>query len=783
MTQLLKYMMSDNALPTCKQGDGIRLVSGTNIGASQTSCMGQWMAHWLQACRNSSSKDGQLHTDTLTGNIVRQFEGHDCLALDRIKSKEFKEFKLLKVDINQRYSLGCTRTSNSAAEDDPFSDSLRSCETSKIARGKFKITENSSMIRHVELINDETTFSEKGGTQQLTESSIKWKNSGSYCCHGLDISKLDFEHFPMLDINRKIETILASKRKSDFGASVSVKLKENFSLCGTIGTSSLLELAPGSCFAVKEIIGDAKKVMRTYEGFLRDNVEDVDGASSPAIHGCKYQKTNMVACMFSSGLTYVDPINNNLTCIRHNQCSCCSSSKSMTTGIKSKSGSISKGFGSLWTSLNGGSTHLLTESNPADFPYSFSTKGHGSEVKGDSSSRLLLHQRRLSNPDSADLKFLPCKMTKWSNHDMSIAESCQNLKSLNTGERFQKFSSKIKYLLIADKVGKHQCLSEEDSAFSLPNGSTLFKTVTIPTKQDYDKKEKSAVPLEHFVSDETMNCCDDVGAHLIPEHNEFSTKDDTICHHPFHRSSSLLGGSYSWPQKVVIPSNLKNSKPASTSSPEAAHRNPETVMAEEREVEHPASAVKATVSSTESLAADHIVSHVKVSNVSISSPPRNRTSGSETCSRWIKRLQDNHSETLSLCSKRFKKNDKQQTFSRVQNYNPLSYGSHRFMEEEGKCENSMTLSENVLASGDSEESVQLWLRRWCRNDDETSQTTSRPSVPLKLDPEKLSVPLQKFEGKMSASIGAMALMGKAMNNYRPCRFRREEGSLVWNTED
>lgn len=215
-------------------------------------------------------------------------------------------------------------------------------------------------------------------------------------------------------------------------------------------------------------------------------------------------------------------------------------------------------------------------------------------------------------------------------------------------------------------------------------------------------------------------------------------------------------------------------------------------MAEKREVEHHVSTDKevypshkeASVSSTDSLAADHIASQIKVSNVSSCSSLPNHASESKTRSRWIKRLQGNHSESLPLRSKRFKKSEKQQTFRRVQSHNPLSYCSLEFMKEEGKCKNSMVLSENVLPSGDSDESVQLWLRRWCRNGGEKSQTTSSPSAPPKLHQEKLSVLLEKFEGKVSsASIGAMALMGKAMNNYRPCRLRREEGSLVWNTEE
>ncbi|XP_020577431.1 uncharacterized protein LOC110022698 [Phalaenopsis equestris] len=642
------------------------------------------------------------------GNTLHQSEGHHSKALDRIKSEEFK---FVRVDMSRSYSFDAKGKSNFADEDDPLSYSLRSGETSGVNKGKFKAVEKSSMRRKVEAIDDETTFSEKVSTQQLTESSIKWKNSGSSsCCQSLDISESDFEHFPMREINRKIESLLASKKKSSYGA-VSVKIvTENLSLCESTGTSSLVELAPGSCLAAKH-----------YEGFLPDNAADMDGASSPVIHGCKYQKTNMVACMFSSGLTYLDPMNNNL-------CSCCSSSKSMTTGIKRKTSSISEGLGNSWTSLKGGSTHLLRESSPADFPYSFLPERHVSEVKGDS------------------------PMPNCSKHDMSLPESCQILKSVDYGERCQKFSSTVKYLLVADKVEKYQCLRKQtkgDSTFTQVYANT---SSTLPTKQNYGKKKKSTAPLQKFVSDEDMNDCDDNDAHLIAEHNEFLTNTDTVYSHPSHRSSSLPGESFSRSQKGITSSNLRNPNPVFASSGDVSTTKVETGMAEKREAEHAASTHEATdarhrkasVSSTESLAADHhIASQVRASDASSSNPLPNHTSGSETCSRWIKRLQDNHSKTAP-CTKRFRRGDDS-------------------------------------SNGDSDEFVQLWRRRWRHSGDESSSTASMPSVPLTLLPEKSSAALEKFEGKMSASIGGMALMGKAMKNYRPYRIRREEGCLVWNT--
>ncbi|XP_020598146.1 uncharacterized protein LOC110037782 [Phalaenopsis equestris] len=378
-------------------------------------------------------------------------------------------------------------------------------------------------------------------------------------------------------------------------------------------------------------------------------------------------------------------------------------------------------------------------------------------------------------------------MPNCSKHDMSLPESCQILKSVDYGERCQKFSSTVKYLLVADKVEKYQCLRKQtkgDSTFTQVNASTLS---TLPTKQNCGKKKKSTAPLQKFVSDEDMNDCDDNDAHLIAEHNEFLTNTDTVYSHPSHRSSSLPGESFSRSQKGITSSNLRNPNPVFASSGDVSTTKVETGMAEKREAEHAASTHEATdarhrkasVSSTESLAADHhIASQVRASDASSSNPLPNHTSGSETCSRWIKRLQDNHSKTAP-CTKRFRRGDDssneiQQTPT-IQNYNPLRHASQE------KCVKSITSSANVLHNGDSDECVQLWMRRWRHSGDESSSTASMPSVPLTLLPEKSSAALEKFEGKMSASIGGMALMGKAMKNYRPYRIRREEGCLVWNT--
>lgn len=99
--------------------------------------------------------------------------------------------------------------------------------------------------------------------------------------------------------------------------------------------------------------------------------------------------------------------------------------------------------------------------------------------------------------------------------------------------------------------------------------------------------------------------------------------------------------------------------------------------------------------------------------------------------------------------------------SRKQNFNTVSNDANRCVKEH-KFEKI-------------EEALQSWIKRWHCNHYQASPAALRP---VALEEFKLS---EKLEGKKFASVGAMALMGRAMNNYRPCRIRRIEASLVWTT--
>ncbi|KAK8948887.1 hypothetical protein KSP39_PZI005302 [Platanthera zijinensis] len=629
------------------------------------------------------------------GNMVHKSNGNDFLALHRAKSKEFE---LIRVDVNQMYTVGHKCKSSCAAEDVNLkSYAPKSAENPIVDGKKFEIGESSTMRRSMELFNDEVIFSEKISTQQLTETSIKWKNLRSYNCQNSDVSQPGFEHFPMFNINRKIEAIMASNKKNTHGA-MSVKMK-------------------------KESLSLHEKMMTPLEGLQPDNSANIVEPSSRFFQ-----------------------INGQL----------------LTTGGRSDADSNSSFLGSSWTSVKDGSIRVLRESSPSYSPHPFSSDRHDADEKDDFANRFFLGQKRFRKPDGSDVHRLPCKIPKCSIHDVNLSESFQNFKPIENGELFHKLSSTIKQLPDTDKVWLNRCFREPtmgDNSFTQVKENASSEGRIVLIGPNYCKEDMSAMPFKNFTSDDKKNDRDVTCAHLIGASNESSTRTDTMYGLPSSQSKSLLGETYSSAQKGVAPSNLRNSESTSASPAEqAARRNIKTGISG-RQVEHPADGP--TYASHNAVSASQTKTMSLDLNISLAMIADN-TSGSETCSIWIKRLQDHHPEALTLCSKRFKNRDA----SSSDNHNSKIISSSKIFKP---------------CSGDSEKSSRSWIRRWSHNYHGVSPSATR--MPPEEQQERLKALSEKFEGRLLGSVQAMVLLGKTMRNRGLCKFRRKKTSLVWNTSE
>ncbi|KAE8730397.1 hypothetical protein F3Y22_tig00003041pilonHSYRG01474 [Hibiscus syriacus] len=71
-----------------------------------------------------------------------------------------------------------------------------------------------------------------------------------------------------------------------------------------------------------------------------------------------------------------------------------------------------------------------------------------------------------------------------------------------------------------------------------------------------------------------------------------------------------------------------------------------------------------------------------------------------------------------------------------------------------------------------------WIHRWCRRRNKSLDT--KPDALVPCEPETSKATFDELRQKQFPSIAAMALMGKAMNGFHPCKFRRKGSSIVWS---
>ncbi|XP_031476093.1 uncharacterized protein LOC116268367 isoform X1 [Nymphaea colorata] len=194
-------------------------------------------------------------------------------------------------------------------------------------------------------------------------------------------------------------------------------------------------------------------------------------------------------------------------------------------------------------------------------------------------------------------------------------------------------------------------------------------------------------------------------------------------------------------------------------------------------------------SRTQSLDAEDLPAHADQPDPSQSdfSHPDQRPS-----SRWVKRLKRSHLEAFG--TKRSVDGDisshdkKIKLFSKVFNYGRSISKS----ELSTACieKQQHQLVETVILPRHRRSAVDLmreskdilsdpWIQRWRSAKGGGIQIGSAEVI---CEPECSKVSIIELQGKEFPSLGAMALMGKALTNFRPCEFRRMGPFVVWKTK-
>ncbi|XP_077244319.1 uncharacterized protein LOC143884564 [Tasmannia lanceolata] len=431
---------------------------------------------------------------------------------------------------------------------------------------------------------------------------------------------------------------------------------------------------------------------------------------------------------------------------------------------------------------------------------------------------------RLLPPDSSTPKLTPLenlncghhllnKMPTCSLHDVETLRICTTVDSVEGRHGGPpKFAKTTHHLTITNKtddiLSHGEPMINESTVSTEYKGDVFHSMFSLPPFLGfYGEQGTSFQHRRNLIDSEEKEDKCVSRASFLRIQNESSAETDTMSIDVYQSRNSPSGGTPSPSRKDVwVSKRAGNSQAAvASSSKEIRISNAKTDLPDINE-EPPVSFVGAisennkelSTSLTESLDVEHLLSHVEQPECS-NYGPRNDSSislGPESSSRWVKRLRLNASDSFALGTKSSKVGDAasnrkvNELFSRIMNYSKLSsepmLGKHLEKGAQQLDKTVMLLKNSDSSSSDSVKDRRdlslshSWIRRWCHSKGVAPQV--RVASGVVCEPESSKAALEELQRKQFPSIAAMALMGKAVRNFRPCEFRSRGSFVVWNTE-
>ncbi|KAG1346850.1 hypothetical protein COCNU_06G006790 [Cocos nucifera] len=644
-------------------------------------------------------------------------------------------------------------------------DVHQSTESVGAENGRCKII-NSVVQKKMKLFDAKAAASDTLSVHKLLDSSAeREKFDISHIMNSENVNS-ELNHFPMFDINRKIESILNPKKRTGNGAatnrfSESQKLLNETKLVPRIieFASEEQQLDAKRMTGKKQEIGPSKSI----KGFLHCQ-DDLTGAiSHSAIDGLEFLGSDMSPSGCTRGES--DPLisehvikdhslNATLTSLEHAVCDCFSHSAFMISEMKGDDKMISSNFMSSWPMVNSGSMQIPRDSGSGDFPFPLLAREHNEELLNVPGGGLLASHK--SFPVLNGLDDIGCL------HYSAV------------------------YLLITKKIAMdlshgEQMVDKSKKTTKVKGSATSEKLTSVTIPEYKGKQAEDLQPLENSSSSGDREHGIGTDTYLLETQNESPLKTDTMHIGVLQAPSSPAGETSSRVQEGVVCPNLSKSQSMAASPIKQAVSKEVEIELPYTDVEHHTSSDGATfmsnremsTSRTESMDTVHILSHVEKPNNSDSSTLMEIPVHAEASSGWVKRLRHNPSNFLAIGTKRFKIGDGQlcregsNLFSRVLNYSKSNSVSMKYLQDQWRFDKIMLSPDNGVNSfGPSVK--HSWIRRWCHNCPQEKRATS---------PEVI------YDDKQFPSIAAMALMGKAIKNFQPCEFQRRGSFVVWKIRD
>lgn len=200
-----------------------------------------------------------------------------------------------------------------------------------------------------------------------------------------------------------------------------------------------------------------------------------------------------------------------------------------------------------------------------------------------------------------------------------------------------------------------------------------------------------------------------------------------------------------------------------------------------------------STSRTQSFDAEHLFHQAEKPSISNTTACPDGALGPDPSSRWVKRLKLSTTDPFAHVTKSSKMGEVSsrkkvnKMFSKMMDCGksssePTVRSSH-VRSQLPLDQTAMLLKNGDSTSSDSVRKSQeislsrSWIHRWCRR----RSPIKKPEAVVLCEPQSSKIALDELQKKQFPSIAAMALMGKAMNGFQPCEFRRRGSSIVWTT--
>eukprot|EP00257_Ricinus_communis_P013444 XP_015570875.1 F-box protein At2g16365 isoform X2 [Ricinus communis] len=366
----------------------------------------------------------------------------------------------------------------------------------------------------------------------------------------------------------------------------------------------------------------------------------------------------------------------------------------------------------------------------------------------------------------------------------------------------------------------HHFLITKKTDVNLFDGGQTFRGSTISTKfkgkrpsglltlsPDLAFNVKQGVKLQSLDSStdsEAKENIENIHTSAVNLKNESSAETDTMDMDTL-RVNHLSGGVSSIPNKDINGAQKSQKSEAAIDSVREGNRGrlPNIELPDINQevtaipgVTSSADDGEASTSRTQSLNVEQFLSHVEDPTNSISSASVDIQLGLDPYSRWVKRLKPSSSDSFAHGTKSLKMAEASshekvnKLFSKILNHSKTS-SEPKMNKSHGKQHMVVDQTSDLLRNIEASSAVPVrkiqeatlshaWIRRWCHN--QAALSKAKPEGGVVCEPQNSTANQDNFQKKQFPSLAAMALMGKAMNGFHPCKFRKMGSFIVWNNK-